>query len=198
MTNLRNNCELPPQFLGVEAVCFDAFGTLIEITERRSAFRPLLQALPTKKKIEFKYRLMREDRALGDWPDALGVHVGREVVLEVQARVAVEVASVRLRAGVEHLLDNTCRSGLPIAICSNLASPYASCLRTCLGGRSSLHILSCEVGAIKPEQIIYEHVEAMLGLERRQVLFVGDSLQADIEGPRAFGFRAEHIGKLIS
>ena len=38
--------DLPPMFDGIEAVCFDAFGTLVEITDRRGAYLPLVKALP--------------------------------------------------------------------------------------------------------------------------------------------------------
>lgn len=37
--------DLPPVFNGIEAVCFDAFGTLVEITDRQQAFRPALEEL---------------------------------------------------------------------------------------------------------------------------------------------------------
>jgi hypothetical protein len=30
--------DLPPAFDGIEAVCFDAFGTLVEITDPQQAF----------------------------------------------------------------------------------------------------------------------------------------------------------------
>ncbi|MEL7112558.1 MAG: hypothetical protein AAGK93_06390 [Pseudomonadota bacterium] len=54
--------DLPPVLHGIEAVCFDAFGTLVEITEKQQAFRPLFKALTPDKRRELKYRLVREDR----------------------------------------------------------------------------------------------------------------------------------------
>ena len=72
---------------GVSAVCFDAFGTLVETKDKRSAFRPLLEALPDCKRAEFKHRLMREDRGRSGWPLALRVPINREVLDEVSVRV---------------------------------------------------------------------------------------------------------------
>ena len=54
--------DLPPIFDGIEAVCFDAFGTLVEITDKQQGFMPLFKALTLDKRRELKHRLMREDR----------------------------------------------------------------------------------------------------------------------------------------
>ena len=79
--------DLPPILDGIEAVCFDAFGTLVEITDRQQAFRPLFKALTPDKRREMKYRLMREDRPFTDLPEALGVEVDPRVLLEVMKRM---------------------------------------------------------------------------------------------------------------
>ena len=92
--------DLPPIFDGIEAVCFDAFGTLVEITDKRGAYLPLFRALPPDKRCELKHRLMREDRAVDDWPELLGVEVSPSVVKKVHRRVSAEVASVAMRSGM--------------------------------------------------------------------------------------------------
>lgn len=43
---MASDTDLPPMFDGIEAVCFDAFGAVVEITDRRGAFLPLVKALP--------------------------------------------------------------------------------------------------------------------------------------------------------
>lgn len=53
-------------FDGIEAVCFDAFGTLVEITDPQQSFVPLFRALPADKRRELKHRLMREAQAVDD------------------------------------------------------------------------------------------------------------------------------------
>lgn len=73
--------DLPPVFDGIEAVCFDAFGTLVEITDRRQAFRSLFNALSPEKRRALKHRLMREDRPFTHWPEALEAEVDPRALL---------------------------------------------------------------------------------------------------------------------
>jgi HAD superfamily hydrolase (TIGR01549 family) len=58
-------------------------------------------------------------------------------------------------------------------------------------------VLSCEVGATKPEAALYEQVEKQQGVDRNWILSVGDSIKADIEGPCSFGFRSMHIDEML-
>lgn len=94
---------LPPIFDGIEAVCFDAFGMLVEITDRQQAFVPLFRALPPEKRQELKHRLMREDRPFTDWLRALGVEMDSYALayalLEVLELSIIEGQSIALRPG---------------------------------------------------------------------------------------------------
>lgn len=67
--------DLPPRFDGIEAVCFDAFGTLVEIADRQQPFRYLFKARPPEKRRELARKLLREDRQMVDWPEVLGAEV---------------------------------------------------------------------------------------------------------------------------
>ena len=188
--------ELPPVFDGIEAVCFDAFGTLVEITGRRQPFRPLFKALSPQKRHELKYRLMREDRAFTDWPDALGAEVDPRELLEVMERVLIETGSIALRPGMADIWARLRGEGLRLALCSNLANDYVTSLRSALHDPPDVKVLSCKVGAIKPEPMIYARVLDGLQIEPSRVLFVGDTRRADIEGPRKAGMKAMHVGEL--
>ena len=121
--------DLPPVFDGIKAVCFNAFGTLVEITDRRGAYLPLLRALPGAARLELKRRLMREDRATADWPAALGIEVDGALLARVEADIAAELASVRMRSGMADILARVRDVGLPTALCSDLASPYGPAAR---------------------------------------------------------------------
>lgn len=68
----RMPSDLPPIVDGIEAVCFDAFGRLVGITDWHGAFGPLFRALPPDKWRELKHRLIRDDRMMTDWLKALG------------------------------------------------------------------------------------------------------------------------------
>ena len=169
--------DLPLFFDGIEAVCFDAFGTLVEIPDKRRAFRPLFKALSPEKRRALKHRLMREDRPFTGWPEALGAEVDPRVLLEVMERVMIETGSIALRPGMADIWARLCGEGLCLALCSNLASDYVMALRSALPNAPDVEVLSCEVGAIKPEPAIYAAVLDGLQIEAGQVLFVGDPLK---------------------
>ncbi len=69
-------------------------------------------------------------------------------------------------------------------------------MRPALPDRPDVEVLSYEVGDIKPESEIYVHVLKRLAVEPDKVLFVGDSVRADIEGPRRAGMKALHVEEL--
>lgn len=115
---------------------------------------PLLRALPGTARLELKRRLMREDRATGDWPAALGVEVDRKLLTSVEAEITAELDSVRMRPGMADIWASVRAAGLPVAVCSNLATPYGAAVRTALPERCDVEVFSYRVGAIKPEPIV--------------------------------------------
>ncbi|HEY7269090.1 MAG TPA: HAD family hydrolase [Dehalococcoidia bacterium] len=58
-----------------------------------------------------------------------------------------------------------------------------------LGRHNELTISSCEVGYRKPHPRIYGAALEALGIEGSEAIFVGDRLDADVEGPAALGMR---------
>ncbi len=189
--------DLPPVFDGIEAVCFDAFGTLVEITEKRGAVRQLFKAVPPGKRGELKHRLMREPRSISDWLELYVADADPMMALDIYARELSEVASVTIRPGMSDIWALLRAKGLRLAICSNLASSFGLAVRRALPDLPDVAVFSYEVGAIKPEPEIYWHVLDRLALDPGGVLFVGDSVRADIEGPRANGMRASHVDELV-
>lgn len=87
--------------------------------------------------------------------------------------------------------------GLKLAVCSNLASPYGVLIRHTLPNYPDMEVLSYKVGAIKLEPAIYVRVIEGLKAAPDKVLFVGDTVKADIEGPRAAGMKALHVEELV-
>ncbi len=61
-----------------------------------------------------------------------------------------------------------------------------------------LVVFSYEAGVTKPEPEIYRWVLNGLALESGKVLFVGDTVKADIDGPREAGMKAVHVDKLAA
>lgn len=122
--------DLPLVFDGIEAVCFDAYGTLVEITDPRHAFVPLFRALPADKRRELKHRLMREAQAVDDWPELLGVEVDLLTMFDVGARVMVELYSVAIRPGMADIWTALRGAGAEISClfqsCQSLWGGYSA------------------------------------------------------------------------
>lgn len=62
-----------------------------------------------------------------------------------------------------------------------------------LPGIPLVKCLSYSVGYIKPESDIYRWMVERENVRRDKCLFVGDTLLADYEGPKEFGFQARHL-----
>lgn len=178
------------------AVCFDAFGTLVEIVDQRRPFVPLLRSLPQVKRRELKYRLMREDRDPSSWPAALGIETEPLILEQMRQAIEAEVRSVQPKSDMVALWRQAIDAGMKTAICSNLASPYGPTVRRYFS--PSVEVFSYKFGAIKPEPKIYQAVLRGLGVEAEKVLFVGDTRRTDIEGPAKFGFSTLHVDELVS
>ena len=190
--------DLPPVFDRNEAVCFDAFGTLVEITDKRQAFRPMFKALIPDKRLELKHRLMREDRPFTHWPEALEVEIAPMTLLEVMERMMIETGSIALRPGTADIWARLRSERLRLALCSNLASDYVTALRSAFPETPDLEVLSCKVGAIKPESAIYAAVLDGLQVAPGRVLFAGDTTRVDIQGACVAGMKAIHLDELVA
>jgi len=50
-------------------------------------------------------------------------------------------------------------------------------------------VISEEVGVMKPHPKIFNHSTALVGLDRSEILYVGDSLSSDVKGGKAAGWK---------
>lgn len=179
----------------IDLVVFDAFGTLVEITDRRRPFAPLTRQMPPEKVVQFRRMAMTTSLTLSEIDAELqgGATVIDFVV--AQAAIAREVASVRIRPGVAKML-----AALPIryGVCSNLSADYAGALDRFPEISPAFRVLSCFVGCMKPDPRIYELVLEAAGVPAARILFIGDTPVADIDGPTRAGMRAMHIDAFLN
>jgi HAD superfamily hydrolase (TIGR01549 family) len=180
---------------GVDAVCFDAFGTLFEITGKRRPYARLFRALPKDARKDLKYRLMREPLDLSAWCSQVNAKVSDAMLAEVFADIESEVDSIRLYKWVAELWQSLRQRGLKIGICSNLAAPYGAKLLKAMPDQPDAVVFSYEVGLQKPEPEIYQHVSQKIALPAGRILFVGDSARNDVNGPKAVGMKAVLVEK---
>ena len=170
----------------IRAVCFDAFGTVVEITDKRRPFRALQIEQPGASGAR---DALIKPLSLRD----IAVSVGEARLGELELDLAAECDSIRLRQGMDLIWASLRSLDLKIGVCSNLAAPYERPLLACLPGIPDALVLSFRVGLIKPQPEIYRLVCVQLQLMPSQVLFVGDTLEADVVGPRVAGLFAISI-----
>lgn len=174
----------------IVAICFDAFGTLVEITDMRRPFRVMSSEGPKGRRAT---DALLSPLGLRDIARKLAIEIGDVRLLELERDLAAECQSIRLRPGIESIWAWLRRAGLRIGICSNLALPYAKPLLAVVPGIPDALVLSFEVGLVKPQPEIFHLVCERLNLSAEQILFVGDTPEADVLGPQAVGMHAMTI-----
>ena len=176
----------------IRAVCFDAFGTLVEITDKRRPFQALLQGRVETVTAE---EVLTRPLSLQEVAARVGHELGEGGLAALEADLQAECTSVRLRPGIAKIWQTLRERGLRIGICSNLTLPYGAPLVSALPDTPDAMILSYEVGLVKPDPAIFRLACDRLGLQPAEILFVGDTPSADIDGPQAIGMPAMLISE---
>lgn len=174
----------------IRAVCFDGFGTLVDIHDKRRPFKVLLGDAPNP---DLVTKTLTTPTSLRELARDISFAPDEESITALEAWLEAELASTRLRQGMGVLWEVLRRIGLRVGVCSNLASPYEHALLGCLPRVPDALVLSFRIGLIKPQAEIYHRVCTQLRLEPNQVLFVGDNLEADVLGPQRAGLFAMRI-----
>ncbi len=157
----------------MQAVIFDAFGTLVEIMDKRNPFR-----------------------AAGAPRTVMTENVGLEHFTQDPALLAdlrAEIASMALYGDVLSTLSDLRAQGVKLAVGSNLAKPYCAPLRALLGRSVDHYHLSCEVGFMKPHSRFFLDICAQLGVHPEDTVMIGDNYRNDYEGAEAAGLNAQMI-----
>lgn len=138
---------------------------------------------------------MSQPGDLADAAASLGLSPPAELLETLQIDLQAELESIRLFGDVLSTLHGLRNAGYKIALCSNLTEPYAGPVKTLLPFPLNAYAWSFEVGAVKPSDRIYQHLIDALNCKASEVLFVGDTPAADVEGPQAFGMSARLISR---
>ncbi|WP_296186583.1 HAD family hydrolase [Pseudomonas sp. UBA1879] len=185
------------------SVIFDVFGTLIRIEHRRDPYLRLLRygrtqgGSPSREQLE---KLMTCELDWGEAADVLGIRAGYVKLHGFARLLQEELASMTLYPDVQQAIALLQGAGIKIALCSNLASGYGPAVRALLPGMDA-YAFSYEVGALKPNPIIYQSVCRDLGVQPGQqlsgnrVVMIGDSIRCDRDGARAAGIAGFHLSR---
>lgn len=184
-----------PELRGVRAVVFDAFGTLVQIAEKRRPYLQLHQQLTARGRVpqpDDIARIMSANVGLAGVPGLLGVELPCSDIAAIERELYAELPTIRSREGAFTTLQALRNHGYRLGICSNLAAPYAVPIKLLLP-KFDAYAWSFEVGAVKPDPRIYDHICMALGCLPEEVLMIGDTIEADYEGPERFGMHAWHL-----
>lgn len=179
----------------IELIVFDLFGTLVEIGSRRRPFAHLRRKMGPEKAGRFRLLAMTTEMTLSEIDAELQGGATVADLAVAQTAITHEIASARIRPGV---LEVIARLPVPYALCSNLSVDYVAALARFPEITPMFRILSCQVGCMKPDRAIYDRVIQAAGVPPHRIQFAGDTLAADIDGPRSAGMRAMHIDDLIA
>lgn len=179
----------------IRAVVFDAYGTLVRIRDRRRPFRALVELgrrQGRQPRPDDARRIMTAPLGLSEAARLLGIDLPKATLAGLEADVQAELASVELFPDALPAIALLRGASMRLALCSNLAAPYAAPLRALLP-ELDVWALSFEVGLLKPDPGMYRWVCGRLGLAPGEVLMLGDTLEHDCLGARRQGLRALHV-----
>lgn len=178
-----------------KAVIFDAFGTLLKIHEGRHPYRQLLKAgkqAGRRPRPDDIQKIMTYPLSLPDMAKELGIVISPSSIDLIVSELESEVDAIQAYEdgidAVRLLQDN----GIGVAICSNLGFPYVSAVKRLFPDVA--HAMSCEIGAMKPDQKIYQASCLMLG-NPANVYMIGDSMTCDKVGPNDFGIAGNFLDR---
>jgi HAD superfamily hydrolase (TIGR01549 family) len=175
---------------GIRAIIFDAFGTLVTPVPRNGPYQELAAAANAMG------RRFRDEAMTLDMPiSAFAARYGRPDLSDrLESQLNEEVASVQLFDEVGPYLSLLDWRNVPYAVCSNLAQGYGQRVKELVPGARG-YAMSYETGAYKPQHEIYRAAIDLVGVPPERILFVGDTVRADVEGPRAVGMKAVHLNR---
>jgi HAD superfamily hydrolase (TIGR01549 family) len=170
--------EVPAMSVLIEAV--EGYFAAWEDRWRVETF--LVEQAPTTEFVRAalaKLGLRPPEQALAEFTDA---------ILETSVYTAkVEPAE----AGMAEALAALCGRGLRLGCVSNAFMGAAVLNRILdergLGPYCEHTVSSCEIGYRKPHPSIYEEALRALGVSAAETMFVGDRVDADVEGPASLG-----------
>ncbi|WP_455233252.1 HAD family hydrolase [Geopseudomonas aromaticivorans] len=186
--------DIPPP---VQAVIFDAFGTLLQIRQGRHPYRQLLKLgiaqgrRPHPADIQV---LMTRPLSLAGAAAHFGIQLEAEHLLALEAELAEEVAGIEPFEEALAAVDLLQNAGIRLAVCSNLAEPYGAAVHRWFP-QMDAYALSYAVGAMKPEPAIYRHACEQLGAGPAAVAMIGDSQRCDRDGPQQYGMQGYYLDR---
>jgi FMN phosphatase YigB (HAD superfamily) len=177
-------------------VIFDLYGTLVQFGVHNHPYRKVMQWARQQGRVpqpDDARTLMTQPGDAVEVFASMGIFPPANMLAQFHADIEQELSSLTLFEDAIPTLSQLSEWQIPLAVCSNLAQPYGAALNQLLSQVPFLKFLSYEVGYIKPEVKMYQYIVERAGVNAEHCLFIGDTVLADYEGPKKFGFNAKHL-----
>lgn len=183
--------------VNIQAVVFDVFGTLVQIGQKHHPYGQLLEKmshLGRKPQPKDAARIMSNNVGLAGAAAMFGVDLPPAQIAGLEIELFAELVSIELFPDTLPTLQALRHAGFKMALCSNLAAPYAVPVKFLLPSLDA-YAWSFEVGSVKPNPVIYQEVCRRLNCLPREVMMIGDNLESDCLAPRQLGMHGYHLAR---
>lgn len=184
--------------MAIKAVAFDVFGTLVNIERPTRPFRKLVRLLHEAgrpRQRDDGVRAMSNAIDLRQAASLFGGMISEEDLNALEVELREEIQSITLFADASPTLIALKERGIKVALCSNLAAPYGPPVLNLLPIHPDFCAWSYEAGAVKPQAEIYQYLCNGIACQPDEVLMIGDTIEADMLGPRRFGIHGYHLDR---
>ncbi|HAP26506.1 MAG TPA: HAD family hydrolase [Achromobacter sp.] len=184
--------------MAIKAVAFDVFGTLVSIERPTRPFRKLVRLLHEAgrpRQRDDGVRAMSNPIDLRQAARLFGGMIAEADLSALEAELREEIQSITLFSDAAPTLLALKARGIKVALCSNLAAPYGPPVLELLPFQPDFCAWSYEAGAVKPQSGIYQYLCDGIACRPDEVLMIGDTIEADMIGPRKFGMHGYHLDR---
>lgn len=184
--------------MAIKAVAFDVFGTLVNIDRPTRPFRKLVRLLHEAgrpRQRDDGIRAMSSAIDLRQAARLFGGMISEDALSALEAELRAEIESITLFPDAAPTLLALKARGIKVALCSNLAAPYGPPVLDLLPFQPDFCACSYEAGAVKPQPEIYQYLCDGIACQPDEVLMIGDTIEADMIGPRKFGMHGYHLDR---
>lgn len=180
-----------------KVVAFDVFGTLIEIKNSQSPYKKMMKWLKQqgrKPQPNDAATIMSLDGDFETIASYLGYQLPVPLLAEMNDDLQHDLKHMHAFEDSIPTLIELKNLGYKLAICSNAATPYGERAQSILPPLDA-YAWSFKVGTNKPDSMIYQYFLNQLQCHPNEVLFIGDTQIADVEGPQNLGMSAQIIDR---
>lgn len=179
----------------IQAVIFDAFGTIVQIGNAKHPYRKILKHGKAQgrcvgaKDVE---AIMSNPLDLKQAAAYFGITVEPAHMAEITSGLNDELTSIMAFKDAKSCIATLKSEGIKVGVCSNLAMPYGEIVRRIFPDLDAYGFSFAE-NVMKPDPRIYQAVLSELDVDASSTWMIGDSQRCDREGPMALGIRGHYL-----